>query len=84
MKNPKQVYADLLANAEQNSIRLLVEKMGISREEVLEICAHSGVTAFQLVERMQLSKYRFLYTNEQRCCPPPPLKVIRLPRNRVS
>jgi hypothetical protein len=53
---------NLLAPVEKKSVRLLMEKMGMSRREVEEINNKYGVSASKLVELMQLSKYQFVYT----------------------
>ena len=49
---------------ENKSESLLVEKMGMSKEEIHEVYAQYGVTASRLVELMQLSKYQFVYTGK--------------------
>ena len=45
---------------EKNSIKLLMEKMIVSRKEILEINNRYGVSAAQMIELMQLSKYEFV------------------------
>jgi hypothetical protein len=50
--------------AEKKSIKLLMEKMGMSKKEVEQVSKNYGVTASKLVELMQLSKYQFVYTEE--------------------
>lgn len=55
---------------EKQSIQLLIDKMGLSRKEVLEISNKYGVSAAQLVERMQLSKYQFVYASAKSICMP--------------
>lgn len=49
---------------EKKSEILLIEKMGMSKEEIWEVYAQYGVTASKLVELMQLSKYQFVYTGK--------------------
>jgi|GEM_PF-5720303 len=56
---------------ERKSVQLLIDKMGLTKKEIREISDKYGVSAAQLVERMQLSKYRFVYSerNAARCAP---------------
>jgi hypothetical protein len=61
MKNSTQAKAPALSPAEKNSESLLIEKMGMSQEEIREVYLKYGVTASRLVELMQLSKYQFVY-----------------------
>jgi hypothetical protein len=49
---------------ERKSESLLIEKMGMSKEEIHEVYLQYGVTASKLVELMQLSKYQFVYTGK--------------------
>ncbi len=49
-----------LISTEKNSIKLLMEKMIISRKEIQEINNRYGVRATQMIELMQLSKYEFV------------------------
>ena len=49
---------------EKRSIKFLMEKMGMSRKEIEEINNKYGVSASQLIEKMQLSKYQFVYTEQ--------------------
>jgi hypothetical protein len=49
-----------LITTEKNSIKLLMEKMIISRKEIHEISGRYGVTAAKMIELMQLSKYEFV------------------------
>ena len=51
-----------LTPAEKKCVKLLMEKMGMSKREVEEINNKYGVSASKLVELMQLSKYQFVYT----------------------
>ena len=50
--------------AEKNSEKILMEKMGMSRKEVQEVYNKYGVSASKLVELMQLSKYQFVYSGK--------------------
>jgi hypothetical protein len=61
--HPAGKYASL-TTAEKRSVKLLMEKMGMSKKEVEQISKNYGVTASKLVELMQLSKYQFVYTEE--------------------
>ena len=49
---------------EKNSIKFLMQKMGLQKKEFFQISEQYGVSASQLIELMQYSKYRFVYTNE--------------------
>jgi len=49
-----------LISTEKNSIKLLMEKMIVSRKEIQEINNRYGVSATQMIELMQLSKYEFV------------------------
>ena len=49
---------------EKKSETLLIEKMGMSEDEVHEVYLQYGVTASKLVELMQLSKYQFVYAGK--------------------
>jgi len=62
MKNCTQRQALSLSSTEKKSESLLIEKMGMSKREIREVYLKYGVTASQLVELMQLSKYQFVYT----------------------
>jgi len=61
MKNSAQKKVPALSLTEKRSESLLVEKMGMSKREIREVYLKYGVTASQLVELMQLSKYQFVY-----------------------
>lgn len=63
MKNTSLHTPDLF-HTEKKSENLLVEKMGMSQREIHEVYLKYGVTASQLVELMQLSKYQFVYTGK--------------------
>jgi hypothetical protein len=63
MKNAIQKSPDLF-HTEKESENLLVEKMGMTQREIHEVYLKYGVTASQLVELMQLSKYQFVYTGK--------------------
>ena len=56
-----------LSNAakEKKSIKFLMEKMGMTKKEIEEINNKYGVSAAQLIEKMQLSKYQFVYTEQE-------------------
>ena len=45
---------------EHNSVKLLMQRMGMTKKEVLEINHHYGVSASKLIELMQMSKYKFV------------------------
>lgn len=64
---------------EKKSVQILVDKMGLTKKEIREISDKYGVSAAQLVERMQLSKYRFVYAEEEmmRCAPCTPSAIKR-------
>jgi hypothetical protein len=62
MKSTASSRPHALSVAEKNSEFLLIEKMGMSKREVREVYLKYGVSASQLVELMQLSKYQFVYT----------------------
>ena len=47
---------------EKKSAQLLMEKMGLDKEELDEISYQYGVSAAQLLEVMQYSKYQFIIT----------------------
>jgi hypothetical protein len=49
---------------ERKSVRLLMEKMGLSKRELEQISEQYGVSASQLVEVMQYSKYQFVHHHE--------------------
>ena len=61
-KSPEQTPS--LSPAEKNSVKILMEKMGMSKKELQEVKNKYGVSAYQLVELMQLSKYQFIYTGK--------------------
>lgn len=60
-----------LSASELKSENLLALRMGVSTKEIREIYQRYGVSASQLVELMQLSKYAFLYSGQVqgRCQP---------------
>lgn len=49
---------------ENQSEKILLEKMGISYAEYLEIKNIYGVSATKVLELMQLSKYQFVFPNK--------------------
>lgn len=53
-----------VSGAEKKSENLLIEKMGMSIKEIREIYLKYEVTASQMVEIMQLSKYQFVYSEK--------------------
>ena len=57
--------------AERTAVKLLMEKMCISKKEWQEINNISGVSALKMIELMELSKYRFINHEEipGRCQP---------------
>ena len=67
---------------EKKSAQLLMEKMGVDREELEEISYQYGVSAAQLLELMQYSKYQFIITdhkstNCQPCQQPAQLNPVK-------
>ena len=56
----KQKNSRILAE-EKKSATLLIEKMGMPKKELEQINEIYGVSAFQLLELMQYSKYQFVY-----------------------
>lgn len=46
---------------EKKSAKILIEKMGLPRKELEQISEIYGVSAAQLLEVMQYSKYHFVY-----------------------
>jgi hypothetical protein len=68
--------------AEKRSVKILMEKMGMSKKEVEQISKNYGVSASKLVELMQLSKYQFVYTEELpgQCKPCTTLEKINVVR----
>ena len=58
-----QKNSRLLAE-EKKSAKLLIEKMGMPKKELAQINETYGVSAFQLLELMQYSKYQFVYTEK--------------------
>ena len=50
---------------EKKSARLLMEKMGLDEKELEEISYQYGVSAAQLLELMQYSKYQFIITDSK-------------------
>ena len=78
MKAQKKVNP-LLVPSEKKSISMLVDKMGMSYPEVQEIISLYGVSASQLVERMQLSKYPFVYSGKvPGQCASFPMLIVRM------
>jgi PP-loop superfamily ATP-utilizing enzyme len=63
---------------EKRSIQILVEKMGLTKKEIRDISNQYGVSAAQLVERMQLSKYRFVYAEETARCAPCTTPLVKM------
>jgi hypothetical protein len=55
-----------LITDEKRSAKLLVEKMGMPKKELEQISETYGVSAFQLLELMQYSKYQFVYEETDR------------------
>lgn len=49
---------------EKKSKDILIEKMGLPKKELEQINELYGVTAAQLVEFMQYSKYQFVFENK--------------------
>jgi len=64
MKNTPQGRSPYLAPAEKASVKLLMEKMGMSKKEIGEVALKYGVCASKLIELMQMSKYQFVYTGK--------------------
>jgi hypothetical protein len=64
MKRPNTDRSSYFILTEKNSQKLLMEKMGLSRKEFKEIISAYGVSASQLLEIMQLSKYQFVFTGK--------------------
>jgi hypothetical protein len=64
MKNSLQKEILSPSFIEKKSESLLIEKMGMSKEEICEVYSQYGVTASKLVELMQLSKYQFVHTGK--------------------
>lgn len=62
MNNNTQKKPSLKA-AEKESAKFLMEKMGLPKKELDEISTLYGVSAFQMMEVMQYSKYRFIQTD---------------------
>ena len=50
-----------MAATEKRSAQLLMQKMGLAKKELEQINNQYGVSASQLVELMQFSKYQFVY-----------------------
>jgi hypothetical protein len=50
---------------EHNSVKLLMQRMGMTKKEVLEINQHYGVSASKLLDLMQMSKYQFVHTTKK-------------------
>lgn len=50
---------------EKKSEEILIEKMGLPKKELEQINDIYGVTATQIVEFMQLSKYKFIYEENE-------------------
>ena len=48
---------------EKESAKILMEKMGLPKKELDEISDLYGVSAFQMIEVMQYSKYRFIQSD---------------------
>ncbi|HEU4469977.1 MAG TPA: hypothetical protein VFR58_02745 [Flavisolibacter sp.] len=73
-----------ISPAEKTSVKILMEKMGMSKKEIHEVNNKYGVSAAQLVELMKLSKYQFVYTNKAdgQCEPSEP--YIGRPRAMAS
>jgi hypothetical protein len=55
---------------EKKSAQLLMEKMGLDKEELDEISYQYGVSAAQLLDVMQYSKYQFIKGNKSGNCQP--------------
>ena len=64
-----QKNSRLLAE-EKKSAKLLIEKMGMPKKELAQINETYGVSAFQLLELMQYSKYQFVYKETPAQCKP--------------
>ena len=64
MKSPTSKRSSYFILSEKNSQKLLMEKMGLSSKEFKEITTAYGVSASQLLEIMQLSKYQFIFTGK--------------------
>jgi hypothetical protein len=79
MKNYYSSKPHALFASEKNSEYILMEKMGMSRREVREVYLKYGVSASQLIELMQLSKYQFVYSGkvEGQCEPCMVLDTVR-------
>jgi PP-loop superfamily ATP-utilizing enzyme len=63
--NAKPAWQLSIAAKERKSVKILMEKMGMTKKEIEEINNKYGVSAAQLIERMQLSKYQFVYTQQE-------------------
>jgi hypothetical protein len=72
------------AAVEKKAIDLLIAKMGISRKEAQDIFKRYDVSAAQLIELMQLSKYEFVHEEKPTpACAPCTLsgvRVLRMPQ----
>ena len=64
MNNTVRGNSHSTSPAEKISQKLLMEKMGMSKKELHEVNAKYGVSAAQLLEIMQLSKYEFVYNGK--------------------
>lgn len=64
MKMRNKAKVNSLNSTEKKSIELLMNKMGMSRKEVQHVSSLYGVSAAQLLELMQLSKYHFVYNGK--------------------
>jgi len=62
--NPRTTRKNSLPADEKQSVKLLIDRMGLGKKEIEEISTQYGVSAFQLVELMRYHKYQFLYTPE--------------------
>lgn len=61
MKQSHSWKAPTIAEVENQSVKQLMEKMGMSQKEIREIKNNYGVSAARLLELMQMSKYPFVY-----------------------
>ena len=61
MKQYTPWKAPSVEQVENNSVRELMDKMGMSKKEIREVKNNYGVSASKLLQLMQMSKYQFVY-----------------------
>jgi hypothetical protein len=65
MKHESSYRNSTVFPPKKDSVKILMEKMGMSKKEVLEVSEKYGVSPSKLIDIMEMSKYRFVYSDKK-------------------